>query len=84
MRNLGIGKPEDSLSESVGKRKIEAVVQTKTCVGTDWWDSERVRAWVLDSAAVNLSPGCTPYYVCDLPICKRWDDNNNTYLIVLF
>lgn len=33
MGNLGTGEPEDSLSESVGKRKIEAVIQTKTCVG---------------------------------------------------
>jgi len=34
VRNLEIGEPENSLSGSVGKRKIEALVQTKTCVDT--------------------------------------------------
>ena len=48
-------------------------------------ESEEVRAWVLDSAAVSLSPGYTSYYTyVTFQICKKADDNSNTYLIGLF
>jgi hypothetical protein len=48
-------------------------------------ESEEVRAWVLDSAAVSLSPGYTSYYTyVTFQIRKKADDNSNTYLIGLF
>lgn len=94
MRNLEIGESENSQSGGVGERKIEAVVQTKTCVDTacslghvepQLRDGEEVRAWVLDPAAMSLSPGYTSYYTyVTFQICKKSDDNSNTYLIGLF